>query len=66
MLIIRSKYRSTILIYTSGHLFSICLLLLRHIDDARICICPGRDEIRSSSILDHFPYEYLVLLNPQD
>jgi len=57
MLIIRLKHRSTILTYTSEHLFSIWILLLRYMDNPSKGICPGRDEIKSrlSSILDHFP-----------
>jgi len=56
---IKSKYRPIFLIYTSEHLLYVWILLLRYIDDAMICTCHCRDEIRprsrSSSILDHFP-----------
>jgi len=54
---IKSKYRHIFLIYTSEHLLYVWILLLRYIDDAMICTCHCRDEMRSrsSSILDHFP-----------
>jgi hypothetical protein len=54
---IKSKYRPIFLIYTSEHLLYVWILLFRYIDDAMICTCHCRDEMRSrsSSILDHFP-----------
>ena len=54
---IQSKYRHIFLIYTLDHLLYILMLLLPYIADANTGTCHYLDEInlRSSSILDHFP-----------
>ena len=54
---VKSKHRPIFLIYTSEHLLDIWMLLLSYIADANTGTCHYRDEInlRSSSILDHFP-----------